>query len=274
MLVQTKEGHDIDLSTGKSMDEASKSEVDMALKEMSEASMSSKDKLKETAVKMSISTAQSEEKSIAIEMIATFVENMDANTLGQYMGKFSDLVLPLTNENMSAEVRQIASTTLVTLIQKLKKTTNTDLNNQETLHSCGRLFLRTLWEALATESDNETIITQTQAIKSILEEVGVFLTVDEINQMGEALMKLMTESDVRKDENEQLKKNEEAEEGDITLLEEDIETEEDVQISVCEVLGTLFETHKERTLTLLNALYERVLPEWLSEEAGKENKEK
>ena len=104
--------------------------------------------------------------------------------------------------------------------------------------------------------------------------MGVFLTVDEINQMGEALMKLMTESDVRKDENEQLKKNEEAEEGDITLLEEDIETEEDVQISVCEVLGTLFETHKERTLTLLNALYERVLPEWLSEEAGKENKEK
>ena len=91
-----------------------------------------------------------------------------------------------------------------------------------------------------TESDNETIITQTQAIKSILEEVKGFLTQDEINQMGEELMKLMQESDVRKDENEQLKKNEEADDGDITLLEEDIEAEDDVQVSVCEVIGTIF----------------------------------
>lgn len=58
--------------------------------------------------------------------------------------------------------------------------------------------------------------------------------------MGEELMKLMQESDVRKDENEQLKKNEEADDGDITLLEEDIEAEDDVQVSVCEVIGTIF----------------------------------
>ena len=179
------------------------------------------------------------------------------------MGKFSDLVVPLCNENMSAEVRQIASTTLVSLIQKLKKTSNKELNNEETVHGCGRLFLKTLWEALNTESDNETIITQTQAIKSILEEVKNFLTMEEINQMGEELMKLMQESDVRKDENEQLKKNEEADDGDITLLEEDIECEDDVQVSVCEVIGTIFETHKEKALELMKALYDEVLPKWL-----------
>ena len=74
----------------------------MALKELRDANRSSKDKLKDTAIKMSVSTAESEEKSIAIEMIATFVEHMDADTLGIYMGKFSDLVVPLCNENMSA----------------------------------------------------------------------------------------------------------------------------------------------------------------------------
>ncbi len=203
ILAQTKEGKEINLSTGHEKQEtAVVSDVDMALKELTEASMSSKQKLKENQVKMSISTAESEEKSIAIEMIANFVEYMDADTLGQYMGKFSDLVLPLTNENMSSEVRQIASSTLVSLIIKLKKTSNPDLNNTETLHSCARLFLKTLWEALETESENETIITQTQALKNILEEVKAFLTSEEINQMGEALMKLMQESDIRKDENE------------------------------------------------------------------------
>ena len=55
-------------------------------------------------------------------MIATFVEHMDANTLIQYIQKFSELAMVLTNENLSNEVRQIASNTLVTLITKLKKT--------------------------------------------------------------------------------------------------------------------------------------------------------
>ena len=55
-------------------------------------------------------------------MIATFVEHMDSNLLVQYMQKFSELAILLTNENLSNEVRQIASNTLVTLITKLKKT--------------------------------------------------------------------------------------------------------------------------------------------------------
>ena len=55
-------------------------------------------------------------------MIATFVEHMDSNLLVLYMQKFSELAILLTNENLSNEVRQIASNTLVTLITKLKKT--------------------------------------------------------------------------------------------------------------------------------------------------------
>ncbi len=36
----------------------------------------------------------------------------------------------------------------------------------------------------------------------------------------------------------------------------------------------MFETHKELALDLLKALYERVLPDWLSEDPQKQNKEK
>lgn len=95
---------------------------------MTEINKSTKEKVKENKVKFSMSTAISEEKSIAIEMIATFVEHMDSNTLLQYMQKFSELAMLLTNENLSNEVRQIASNTLVTLITKLKKTKSNSLN--------------------------------------------------------------------------------------------------------------------------------------------------
>ena len=47
---------------------------------------------------------------------------MDSQTLIQYIQKFSELAIVLTNENLSSEVRQIASNTLVTLITQLKKT--------------------------------------------------------------------------------------------------------------------------------------------------------
>lgn len=57
ILAQTKEGKAINLSTGQELDESSATDIDMALKELREANRSSKDKLKENAIKMSVSTA-------------------------------------------------------------------------------------------------------------------------------------------------------------------------------------------------------------------------
>lgn len=50
-------------------------------------------------------------------------------------------------------------------------------------------------------------------------------------------------SDKRKAENEKYKKEDDLEEEEIELINEDNDTEEDLHVSIAELMGTMFKTH-------------------------------
>jgi hypothetical protein len=62
-------------------------------------------------------------------------------------------------------------------------------------------------------------------------------------------------SDKRKAENEKFKKEDELEEEEIELIDEDNDIEENLHVAIAELMGTMFKTHKELTLPLVDLLY-------------------
>lgn len=100
-------------------------------------------------------------------------------------------------------------------------------------------------------------------MKDCIDEVGTFLTSEEINDLSEKVIKLLMESDKRKGDNETCKKEDDVEEEERDLLEEDNKIEEELHVSIAELIGILFKTHKEQTINLANLIYKDILPKVL-----------
>lgn len=62
-------------------------------------------------------------------------------------------------------------------------------------------------------------------------------------------------SDKRKAENEKFKKEDDLEEDELELINEDNDIEENLHVSIAELMGTMFKTHQELTLPLVDLLY-------------------
>jgi predicted transcriptional regulator len=87
-----------------------------------------------------------------------------------------------------------------------------------------RFFLENLWKAITKETETDTLICQVQAAKEIIDEVGEgILNQDSVNAIAKILIDIYNNSDNRIKENNELAKNETAEDEDEQLDEDDLE---------------------------------------------------
>jgi len=106
-----------------------------------------------------------------------------------------------------------------------------------------------------------------QAIKDNITEAGVGIyTKEEIDAIGTKCLELVEKSLQRIKENDDMKKEEPEDEDDkldqddLALLKEENQNEHDLQVSLAELMGALFKTHKDFVGQLVSELTTKVIP--------------
>jgi len=223
-----------------------------------------KDEEKENK-KFNISTWETEEKEIGINMLCVFVDELKG-LFSPYIEQTTKIVLPLIDYNANEAIRSTAASALPGLIRCAKdaKADPTVLTNMAIY------YINALFKALSTEVDVDTMIAQISCIKEIFEETELqFLQQDAFNHIADEIFKFLQKSNDRKKHQEELKRRGDLEEEEKEMADADIEAEDEFQMAVAELMGVLFKTHKALCIPLLNAIYNNLLPTYMKQEASK-----
>jgi len=206
-----------------------------------------------------IHTSDTEEGEIALSMLNVLIDQLQED-FGQFVEPTTHLVLPLVNYNTNENIRQTAAKCLPSLLACIKS------KEPETAANIAKTFLGTLWNAANSEFASEIIIDQIHSMRDVVEEVGVkFMSAGEINEINEKIIKLLMDSDSRKNENEKFKQEEDIEKEEIELIDEDNSSEEDLHVAIAELIGALFKTHRELCLPLVDLLCNNVINKVLAD---------
>ena len=116
-----------------------------------------------------------------------------------------------------------------------------------------------LWNSTGNEYDPDVIKDQISAMKDCIEIVNCrFLEKNDIDQIGLKIFVVMKGSEERKKENENFR-GDDLEEEELDHLKESDLDEDSLYVSLGDLMGVLFKTHKELTLGIVDSLYNNVL---------------
>ena len=228
-----------------------KSIMDLA----NEKSNKTLDQFKESE-KKNHNTFEHEEAEIAIKMIFCFVTELKKHYF-DYVESTTELVLRALNYNQSEKIRKQAANCLPALLEVIKDSNHQ--GKQELIVKLASAFIEALWTTISSEFEAETIKEMIEAIKDCINHAGKFMNSAGIEAISQRILKVLSESDLRKSENEKYKVEGECEQEELEVLDEDNDTEEDLHVALAELIGILFKTHKELTLPLVQILYTQVL---------------
>ena len=192
-------------------------------------------------------------------------------------------VFPLLTYEMNSDVRAEASNTLPELINVLKKHGGNQIG---TLHDTAKLYVSEIIGALEKEEDNSTVATFLDNLGGIVEKVGLFLSANELNILFGKLLavfdkvetyrlnllnkKKTVEFELESDKvngNDKIYSDDENddEEDVVGEIENDIGEIEEVLVSIADVIGSLFSTHKDLTLEIVGKLLQEYLPKYFKD---------
>lgn len=213
------------------------------------------DKLKDLQ-KTNVNTFEHEEAEIAINMVYVLVTELKKGYF-DFVESTTELVLRATNYGNSEKIRRNAAKCLPALLEVVKDSAHP--KKEEIMVRLSGAFMDALWTAISTEFEAETILHQIHAIKDIIDLNGKFMNQTEIENLSARILKVLSESDLRKTENDNYKTEGECEQEELEVLDDDNDQEEDLHVGLAELIGIMFKTHKELTLPLVNILYTEVL---------------
>ena len=189
----------------------------------------------------------------SINLISTLVEEI-SESLASNLLILIQLVLPIaTNSQCDDDLRKAAAKILPKILETLKKTNESECRKYGSYFVA--VFLQTICEEMEPVIIREFII----VIKDCTGILGSFLSEFELSEVSKKIIKVIYDSDQRKD---QEKKNEFEEIIDVDekeLLNERINNEEDLQIAVAQLIGILFKTHRDLCVKFAEFLYTEVI---------------
>jgi hypothetical protein len=217
--------------------------------------------------KININTDEIEEKDVAIQMLAVFIDELGA-VFAPYVEDASKILLALIDYEANDSIRNSVAGALPGLIKCVK---NADPSAGPQIINMGRIFLQKLFETIKKETETDCLICQVQAAKEIIDEIGEnsgLLNQDAVQGLAQLLIEQYTKSDERIAENNELAKNqtqtededEQFDEDDLEVIKEENNNEYDFQLSIAEIMGTLFKTHGSLCGDLINQLINVTLP--------------
>ena len=207
-------------------------------------------------------------------------------------------ILNLILESAPATINPNQVNDLYPVILNLLKYPNTDIQSEvaNTFSHCikslvANNFISDIVSQLFKESNFSLIVSLLDSIREIISSVKLFLTTPEINDLSEKLLqifdkveqnrinlnkqKLDTEKEIENDKktgnNKIFSDDEEdldSEQEAIDEIQDEIEELEEVQTSFSEFFGTLFDTHKNLTLEIVEKFLKNYLPKYFNEQSS------
>lgn len=249
-----------------------------------------------------ITTSETSDYAGAIELLNTLIES-SGNLSIPYLKKAENLIIPLLSFENNSDIRQESSNTLLEIVTVLSSSmngntfnnnTNNNNLNKENLTSLVKYYIVALFQAIEKEHINSTISIMLDNTGSIIENIGFKLfNNDELIEITNKLLaifekiekfrlnviekKNIAEKEIEEENknNELLKDNDdnksefEYEEDDFAdQLENEIKDIEDVLVSIADIFGNLFKTHKELSLNIVYKLKDELLIKYLKPESS------
>ena len=150
-------------------------------------------------------------------MLSVFIDELGA-AFAEYIEPASRVLLSLTKYTANDSIRQTCVSALPGLIKCAKKAGGIT----QGLHDMARAFQTNILEAQSEETETDVLITQTNAIREIVLEMGSnFLSQQEVDYLGERSIRIINKSLERIKELEEIKQ-EEVEDEDEQLDQEDL----------------------------------------------------
>ena len=226
---------------------------------------------------VNLQTTELEEKETALQLLHGVLITFSELFL-PYLEIIHKILLPLITFKANSLIRCEVSNILPVIMKILKEN---NLTNQ--IHSVGKIYINELFIAMEVETNNRTLAVQLDNTSDIIELIGVFLSEQELTSFFEKILFFFSEIEKRrrnlneeKDENIELhkdiKKNSNEDEDDDgsfndidEALSEEIEEIENVLVAISELIGSLFKTHKELTVQIVNKITTIILPNYLKD---------
>ena len=241
---------------------------------------------KEEKAKPNLQTSETEEFATFIEILNLILESAPATINASQVENLYPVILSLLkypNTDIQGEVANTFSNSIKSLIA-----TNCE---QNALHNAAKKYIADIVEQLFKESNFSLIVSLLDSIREIISSVKLFLTTPEINDLSEKLLKifdkveqnridlnkqkLKTEKEIENDkktgDNKIFSDDEEdldSEQEAIDEIQDEIEELEEVQTSFSEFFGTLFDTHKNLTLEIVEKFLKDYLPKYFNEQSS------
>jgi len=217
----------------------------------------------------SITTDEIEEKDVAIQMLAVFIDELGGG-FAEWIEPTSRILIQLIGYEANDSIRNSVAGALPGLIKCAKEANP----NVELLVNMGRTYLDSIWKAVQNETETDTMICQVQAMKEIIDEVGAgFLDQTTVDALYKQLVDMYYKSGQRINENNELAKNEDRDEDDeeldkdeLEVIKEENKNEYDLQLSIAEIIGIIFKTHSILSANIVTDLFSTLLTETLQSE--------
>lgn len=232
--------------------------------------------------KIQVNTAETQDYAASVSLLCTVIESF-----GEYYGPYLDhtekVILPLLTFEVNDDIRMEAANTIPCLIEIYKK--QGDIN---VLHFQAKKYVSAVILAMEKENFNGCIACQIDAVGGLVEKVGMFLQNQEIKDIFVKLLEVFdkveksrlslindiakTQEEFDKDGDENKINSDDEDDGDeeeiLDEMDKDVQEIEDVLVSIADVMGSMFKTHKELTLEVVDALIKQLLPKYFNNNAS------
>lgn len=237
---------------------------------------------KQKKAKADIATSETQEYATFIEILNLFIEGFPEEFINHandiYTQSIRIIAIP------SDEIKTEIAKTFSLLSLALSKA-----NDTPRLHSASKQYISDLIGLVDKETSFTVITGYLDSMIDIIQVTKVFLTTPEINQLGSRLitafdnieklrLTLLKEKDETTKQIDHNKKtgdnkiysddeDDEKEEEALIDINDQIEDVEEILTAMSELFGTLFDTHKELTLEIVDKLIKEYLPKYFKSES-------
>ncbi|CAI2375801.1 unnamed protein product [Moneuplotes crassus] len=215
-----------------------------------------------------IVSSEIDEKNSALQMIEAFVRELKSG-FAAYVEPVSQILIPMLTFKQSETIRSSSASCIHGLMVSVIEGCPDDRDLQVRV---AEKYLDELWSASKIENETEVLGVQCQAIRDVIKEMkSPFMSEEVVNAMCKKCIEMLKNSDKRKLINEDYSKDNIQSQGenidheDFELMKMENYNEDEFQIAISEIFGSLFKTHKEYCGALCKTLFDDILPEYLNE---------
>ena len=215
-----------------------------------------------------LETTEVEDLAETLSLLNSIIETLESKFY-PYIDLVDSEVLPLLSYPFSPKIRNKVAKILPNIMPIILQ--------QEEKVARGKRYIQEIQKAIEKESENEIRLKLFSHFHDLLNNSGTILTRNEVNELFQIIMLSFTNVEKARIEllNKKAKKpskkspDDDSDDENIDdLINDDIETLEETQSQISDVIGVLFKTHKDLSDDIIKVILSEVLPKYVNPQAS------